>query len=124
MQLNKINDALTVSPQITADDIPALKEAGFRSLICNRPDGEGADQPTHEEIETAAKAAGLEVRYLPVQSGLVRDEDAVAFGAALRDLPGPVLAYCRSGTRSATLWSLSQAKGLPMAEILLSLIHI
>lgn len=64
MQLNKINDALTVSPQITADDIPALKEAGFRSLICNRPDGEGADQPTHEEIETAAKAAGLEVRYL------------------------------------------------------------
>ena len=118
MQLNKINDALTVSPQIAADDIPALKEAGFRSIICNRPDGEGADQPTHEEIEAAAKAAGLEVRYLPVQTGLVQDEDAAAFGAALRDLPGPVLAYCRSGTRSATLWSLSQAKTLPMADIL------
>jgi sulfide:quinone oxidoreductase len=118
MQLNKITDALTVSPQITADEIPALKEAGFRAIICNRPDGEGADQPTHEEIEAAAKATGLEMRYLPVQSGLVRDEDAVAFGAALRDLPGPLLAYCRTGTRSATLWSLSQAKKLPMADIL------
>ncbi len=118
MTLNKINDALTVSPQITAADVPALKEAGFRSIICNRPDGEGSDQPTHEEIELAAKAAGLEVRYLPVQTGLVGDEDAAAFGVALREMPGPVLAYCRSGTRSATLWSLSQAKSLPMAEIL------
>ncbi len=118
MQLNKINDALTVSPQITADDIPALKQAGFRAIICNRPDGEGADQPTHEEIETAVKAAGLEMRYLPVRSGMVLDADAAAFAAALRDLPGPVLAYCRTGTRSATLWSLSQAKSLPMADIL------
>jgi sulfide:quinone oxidoreductase len=118
MQLNKINDALTVSPQITAADIPALKEAGFRAIICNRPDGEGADQPTHEEIEAAAKTAGLEMRYLPVQSGLVQDSDAADFGAAMRDLPGPVLAYCRSGTRSATLWSLSQATALPIAEIL------
>ncbi|WP_439523474.1 TIGR01244 family sulfur transferase [Marivita sp.] len=118
MTLNKINDALTVSPQITAADVPAIKEAGFRSIICNRPDGEGSDQPTHEEIELAAKAAGLEVRYLPVQTGLVGDEDAAAFGVALREMPGPVLAYCRSGTRSATLWSLSQAKSLPMAEIL------
>lgn len=118
MTLNKINDALTVSPQITAADVPALKEAGFRSIICNRPDGEGSDQPTHEEIEFAAKAAALEMRYLPVQTGLVGDEDAAAFGVALREMPGPVLAYCRSGTRSATLWSLSQAKSLPMAEIL------
>ncbi|MCI5111186.1 MAG: bifunctional protein tyrosine phosphatase family protein/NAD(P)/FAD-dependent oxidoreductase [Marivita sp.] len=118
MQLNKITDALTVSSQISAGDIPALKEAGFRSIICNRPDGEAADQPTHEEIEAAAKAAGLETRYLPIRAGLVQDEDAVAFGAALRDLPGPVLAYCRTGTRSATLWSLSQAKALPMVEIL------
>ena len=118
MQLNKITDALTVSPQITAADIPALKDTGFRSIICNRPDGEGSDQPTHEEIEAAARDAGLEMRYLPVQSGLVQDADATAFGTALRELPGPVLAYCRSGTRSATLWSLSQAKALPMAEIL------
>ena len=106
MHLNQITDALSVSPQITAEDIPALKQAGFRSIICNRPDGEGEDQPTHKEIEAAAKAAGLEMCYLPVQSGFVTGEDAVAFGAALRDLPGPVLAYCRSGTRSATLWSM------------------
>lgn len=106
MHLNQITEMLSVSPQITTGDIPAIKQAGFRSIICNRPDGEGVDQPTFKEVATAATAAGLEICYLPVQSGLVRDEDAVAFGAALRDLPGPVLAYCRSGTRSATLWSI------------------
>ncbi|MFB9148565.1 TIGR01244 family sulfur transferase [Roseovarius ramblicola] len=118
MQLNKVTDALSVSPQISADDMPAICEAGYRAIICNRPDGEGSDQPTFEEVEAAATAAGLEARYLPVTSGIVQDGDADAFGAALMELPGPVLAYCRTGTRSATLWSLSQAKSRPVPEIL------
>jgi sulfide:quinone oxidoreductase len=83
----------------------ALKLAGFRAVICNRPDAEAADQPGHREMAKAA--AGLEFRYLPVTPGIVTDETAVAFGQALGELPGPVLAYCRTGTRSATLWSLS-----------------
>ncbi len=118
MQFNKVTDALSVSPQISAEDVAAIRDAGFRAIICNRPDGEGADQPNFEEIEAAAKAAGLEARYQPITSGMVRDEDADAFGQALMELPGPVLAYCRTGTRSATLWSLSQAKSRPVPEIL------
>lgn len=118
MELKKITDKVTVSPQITTDDMAAIKRAGFRAIICNRPDGEGADQPSFEEIETAAGAAGIEVRYVPVQSGMVNDEDVADFGAALEDLPRPVLAYCRTGTRSATLWSLHESKTRPMPEIL------
>ena len=118
MDIKDINKRISVSPQITAADVKAIADAGFRAIICNRPDGEGADQPTFEEIDTAAKAAGLETLYLPIVSGKVEDADAAKFGDALDALPGPVLAYCRTGTRSATLWSLSQAKSLPVSDIL------
>jgi sulfide:quinone oxidoreductase len=118
MDLKKITEKTAVSPQITPQDIAAIKEAGFRAIICNRPDGEGADQPSFEEIEATAKKVGLEAAYVPVTSGKVRDEDVESFGAALKDLPRPVLAYCRTGTRSATLWSFHESKKRPMHEIL------
>ncbi len=118
MEPRKITNTLAVSPQIRASDLPELKQQGYRAIICNRPDGEGADQPGFEEIEAAAHAQGMEARYLPVTSGLVRDADADGFGQALQELPGPVLAYCRSGTRSATLWSLSQAGTRSVPDIL------
>ena len=118
MDLKKITDKTSVSPQITPQDMAAIKEAGFRAIICNRPDGEGADQPSFEEIEKAAKKAGIEAAYVPITSGMVRDEDVTAFGTALKGLPRPVLAYCRTGTRSATLWSFHESKKRPMAEIL------
>ncbi len=109
---------LSVSPQIGVEDIAELKDAGFRAIICNRPDGEGPDQPTFDEIASAARKLGLEARYMPIIAGKVSDEDAVDFGRALDALPGPVLAYCRTGTRSITLWSLSQAERLSVADIL------
>ena len=118
MKLNKITEKTTVSAQISAVDIDAINEAGIRAIICNRPDGEGADQPSFEEIAAAAKMAGIEARYVPVQSGMVTDDDVDAFSAALKDLPRPVLAYCRTGTRSATLWSFHVSKKRPMPEIL------
>ena len=118
MEIKTITAGLSVSPQITVDDMKALKEAGFRSVICNRPDGEGADQPTFDELAKSAGKLGLEAVYLPIVAGKVSDEDAEAFGAALSSLPGPTLAYCRTGTRSATLWSLSHAKALGVADIL------
>lgn len=118
MEIRKITDDLSVSPQIAPADVAAIRAAGFRAVVCNRPDGEGADQPGFDEIEAAARAAGLAARYLPITSGMVRDADAEAFGQALRELPGPVFAYCRTGTRSATLWSLAEAKRRPVAEIL------
>ncbi len=117
-EIRPISAKLSVSPQISIDDLQAIKDAGFRAIMCNRPDGEGADQPTFDEISEAAQKLGLETRYLPIISGKVSDEDAAQFGAALTELPGPVLAYCRTGTRSATLWSLSQADTLSVADIL------
>jgi sulfide:quinone oxidoreductase len=65
MDIRKINRGLSVSPQIAPADMAELKMAGFRSIICNRPDGEGNDQPTFSEIEEAARAAGLEAYYMP-----------------------------------------------------------
>ncbi|MEX5565951.1 TIGR01244 family sulfur transferase [Pseudophaeobacter sp. 1A16562] len=118
MDFKTLTSGLSVSPQITIADLPAIRDAGYRAIICNRPDGEGADQPTFDEIQAAAEKLGLEARYLPIVSGKVSDADAAGFGAALTELPGPVLAYCRSGTRSATLWSLSQADRLSVADIL------
>ncbi len=118
MDIRKISDKVSVSPQITAEDIAKIAADGFRAIICNRPDGEGADQPSFEEIEAAAKAAGIEARYVPVTAGMVRDADVAAFGAALKDVQRPVLAYCRTGTRSATLWSFHESKKRPMPEIL------
>ena len=118
MEPKVVSSRLSVSGQISPSDVASLAAAGYRAILCNRPDGEGADQATFEEIAAEAKAAGLEARYQPVVSGKVSDEDAAAFGKALDELPGPVFAYCRSGTRSVTLWSLSQADKLDLTEIL------
>jgi sulfide:quinone oxidoreductase len=101
MDIKSLTAELSVSKQILPEDMQAIKNAGFRAIICNRPDGEGADQPTFEEISKAAQTAGLEAAYLPIVSGKVTDEDAVAFDKALAQLPGPVLAYCRTGSRPA-----------------------
>ncbi|MBX9862359.1 MAG: TIGR01244 family phosphatase [Hyphomicrobium sp.] len=116
--INKLTDEISVSPQIAPSDVAALAASGFRSIISNRPDGEGADQPLFAEIEKAARERGLEARYVPVASGKVSDSDTDAFRAALADLPKPVLAYCRTGTRSATLWSLAEAQVRPLTDIL------
>jgi len=120
MDARPISDALSVAGQIRPEDIPDIAKAGYRAIICNRPDGEAGDQPTFEEIEAKADASGLKTLYLPVVSGRVNEDDAQAFAKALKELPGPVLAYCRSGTRSATLWSLAQAQTMPLSDILAS----
>ena len=118
MDIKKLDTDLAVTPQIMVADLPAIKEQGFRSIICNRPDGEGADQPTCQEIEAAASLLGLGMAYQPIVAGKVSDEDAATFDRLMTELPGPVLAYCRTGTRSATLWSLTQADKQNVADIL------
>jgi len=118
MDIRKIDDGLSVSPQLAEADIAEAAAQGFRAILCNRPDGEGPDQPAFARIETAARAAGMEAAYLPVVAGKVGDADAAAFAAALTRLPGPVLAYCRTGTRSTTLWALGEAGKRPLPDIL------
>ena len=82
--------------------------AGFGGIVCNRPDGEEPGQPAEGGIAAAAREAGLEFRSIPVSGGLVRPGDLDRFRAALDEMPGPVLAYCRSGTRCTMLWSMAQ----------------
>ncbi len=118
MDIKALDAKLSATPQITVADLPAIKEQGYRAIICNRPDGEAADQPTFQEIETAAAKLGISATYQPIVAGKVGDKDAEDFGRLMTELPGPVLAYCRTGTRSATLWSLSQANTLSVADIL------
>jgi sulfide:quinone oxidoreductase len=118
MDVRTITDELSVAPQIAVRDVPAIAAAGFRAVICNRPDGEASEQPCCQEIEDAVTAAGLAWRSQPVRTGGVTCEDAAAFAALMGELPKPVLAYCRSGTRCATLWSLSQVGKRPLPDIL------
>ena len=106
----KVSEEFSVSPQIRLEDIDTLAATGVRSLLCSRPDGEANDQPTFAEVESAARDAGLQVAHVPVISWKVNDENVDEFLAAFEALDKPVHAFCRTGTRSMTLWSLYQRR--------------
>jgi uncharacterized protein (TIGR01244 family) len=108
--IRRIDDHISVAPQIQPEDLAAIAAAGFTAIVNNRPDNEDAGQPSGAAIRAAAEAAGLAYSAIPVtQSGFSHPQiDAMA--AALAASPGPVLAYCRSGTRSCNLWALAAAK--------------
>ena len=108
-KITRLNDAVSVSPQLELDDVPALAQAGFRSIICNRPDEEEGDHPQSTAMAEAAKKAGLQFAYVPAVSGSITDRDGEKMAAALADLPAPTLAYCRSGARSTKLTEMAQA---------------
>ncbi|MDP4300398.1 bifunctional protein tyrosine phosphatase family protein/NAD(P)/FAD-dependent oxidoreductase [Leptothrix discophora] len=118
MDIRTLSPDLSVVAQIGRADLAAIAAAGYRSVICNRPDGEAPDQPGYAEIEQAASQAGLQARYLPAESGKVSDEQGRAFGLLMAELPKPVLAYCRTGMRSTTMWALAQAASLPLPQII------
>lgn len=111
MEIRKITEDYSVAPQITAEDVLAIKQAGFRSLICNRPDDEQPGQPEADTIREAAEKAGLQFRFIPVVSGAMTPDNVSDMADALDELPTPVLAYCRSGTRCANLFSMVKASG-------------
>ena len=107
----------SVSPQLEPSDLGVAARQGYRSIIINRPDGEGG-QPGAAEMSEAGRRHGLDVRYVPVNCGEITDSDLAAFQEVALNLPGPILAYCRTGTRSAMLWALSQAGHLSTDAIL------
>ena len=112
-QAKWVTDDFAVAEQLTADDVDAMAAAGFKSIICNRPDGESYGQPPRYEIEAVAEEHDIKFSYIPVVSGQLTMEDIAAMSAALDDLPKPILAFCRSGTRSIQLWGLASGiKGL------------
>ncbi len=108
-EFRRVTDTLSVSPQITTDDAARAKAMGFATIINNRPDDETPGQPTSAEIEAAAKAAGLAYVHIPVRGGPT-PEQVAANRAAVEASAGPVLAFCRSGTRSIVTWSIGQAQ--------------
>lgn len=106
--IRRLSDSFAVAPQIELDEIEAVKKAGFGFVVNNRPDGESFDQPTGADMEAAALEAGLGYCAIPVDHSGFSVEQVSAL-AALMVSPRPILAYCRSGTRSAMLWALASA---------------
>lgn len=105
-----ISDHFSVAAQVCPEDVPTIAAAGFKTLINNRPDGEGGPgQPKSAELERVSTEQGLRYVYLPVVSGAITPAQANAMREALVSAPTPVLAFCRSGARSSMLLSLSQA---------------
>lgn len=110
LNLNRIADDFSVSPQLSPEDFQELAALGVRSVINNRPDGEGgATQPTDAALRAAADAAGLFYAYLPVPSVHFNDSTAVRMRALVGELPKPIVAFCRTGTRSTRLYQAAMA---------------
>jgi uncharacterized protein (TIGR01244 family) len=106
LPLRAVAPDVCVAPQLTPAAMAEAARAGFRSVVNNRPDFEhGPDQPTSAEIEAAARAVGLEYHFLPVAGAFQTPEQIAAFSALLEQLPRPILAFCRSGNRSANLFA-------------------
>lgn len=110
MEIRNVTDAFSVSGQLTPEAVDELKAAGVRTLICNRPDGEAPDQPPHAAIDDRARALGIDVHYLPVVHDMIDARNVEDFAALLQKCTAPVHAWCRSGLRSITLYSLAQVK--------------
>ena len=108
--IRPLNDRVAVAPQITPDDVAAIAAAGYVTIVNNRPDGEEPGQPTGAAIRAAAEAAGLTYATVPVGQMGIGEAQLDAMAAALAGADGPVLAYCRSGTRSCHLWALAAAR--------------
>lgn len=108
MAFKKVTSEFFVAGQLALSDVTDAASQGFKSIICNRPDGEEPDQLSSDEVSAAARAAGLEFAYVPAVSGAIGAKDAEAMARTLARLPGPLLAYCRSGARSTKLYEMAQ----------------
>ena len=106
----KLDDAISVAGQVGVEDVADAAAQGFTMVINNRPDREQPGQPDGAEIEAAARAAGLAYRAIPITHAGFSEEQVIAMRDALAAAPGPVLAFCRSGTRSTLIWALAQAR--------------
>ncbi len=115
---NKLTDTLFVAEQLQPEDMAELAKAGFKMVINNRPDGEGENQPSSAEMAAAAEAAGLEYAHQPVVGSNISETDIDGFDAIVSLAETPVLAFCRTGTRSTMLWALTQASEQDIARIL------
>jgi uncharacterized protein (TIGR01244 family) len=110
LPVHAIAPDVCVAPQLMPEAMAEAAQAGFKSVVNNRPDFEhGPDQPTSAQIEAAARSAGLEYRHLPVAGGYQSPEEIAAMAKLLAELPRPLLMFCRSGARSSRLYQAAVA---------------
>jgi len=109
-EFRRLTENILVSQQITAEDVVAAAGLGINLIVNNRPDGEEPSAPQGDEIAAAAVAAGMNYVALPIGHSGFSEPQVDAMIAALEQAEGPILAYCRSGTRSTLLWALAAAK--------------
>ncbi len=114
----KLDDQILASPQIGLADLETAKALGVTLVINNRPEGESEDQTPGDAIEAAARAAGMDYLAIPITHSGFSHGQISAMAKALEAHDGPILAYCRSGTRSTLLWALAQAsRGVDADEL-------
>lgn len=118
MDIRPLTPTYAVSPQISPEDLPLIAEAGFSTVICNRPDAENPPQWQAAAMAEAAAAAGLQFHNLPLTHQTMTPENVARQRDLINAASGPVLAYCASGTRSSVIWSLGQAGHLSTDQIL------
>ena len=118
MDIRALTPSYAVSPQIGLADLPAIKAAGYATVIDNRPDGEIPADLHTDAMRAAAEAAGLRFVANPIIGGMLTMENVTAQAAALAASAGPVLAYCASGNRSSIVWALAQAGTMPTDDLI------
>lgn len=118
MDIKPVTGSFSVADQVTLADLLTLKTAGYRTLICNRPDAEAAGQPSAAELSVRAQELGLSWHWLPIIPGEFSAASVAQFGDLLAQEQAPILAFCRTGTRAITLWALAQARQQPVAQVL------
>lgn len=118
MDIRPLTETYAVSPQIDPSDMPAVKAAGFTTVICNRPDHEIPGSLHAETMRKSAEKEGLHFVVNPIIGGAMTLDNVKAQGAAIDASDGPVLAYCASGNRSSIVWALSQAGKKPTDDLI------
>lgn len=116
--IRRITERVSVAPQICVEDVKDIAAQGYRTIMNNRPDGEGPGQTPSADIENEAKKNNLNYVYLPIISSAITPQNIADFGKVLTEAEGPILAYCRTGTRCTNMWALSEAGNCGTDELL------
>ena len=118
MNMKQLSKDISVSEQINLEDVKTIRDAGFKTIVCHRPDDEAGDYAHFDEIQALATEFGLSSIHQPVVSGKISNEDGQRFKNIMDSAAAPIFAYCRTGTRSTSLWALAKSNELTAAEIL------
>lgn len=118
MDIRQISPHYAVSSQLSVEHLPAIAEAGITTVICNRPDAEVPVEQQIAAIRAAAEAAGLRFEVLELTMATMTPQNVARQNALITGSEGPVLAYCRSGTRCSVIWAMTQAGKMATDDIL------